>query len=106
MKIISNPKTLPDGRVCQYHRITEVIFPETLGEMKVLLGSWTTLEAASSQAAPEAVTAIDMTYSGSRETATDGLIERIMQTPDWAGSELLDSSKPETKEELPQPEIL
>jgi len=105
MKILLNTKSLPDGRVCQYHRIIEVLFSSTPGEMKVLMGSWPTLEAASSQARPEATTAIEMTYSGGMYTATNDLIERIMQTPDWAGSELLDSSKPEIVEQ-PQPEIL
>lgn len=108
MKIILKTINLPDGRVCQYHKILEVIFSSTLGKMKVLMGSWSTIEAALSQASPEATTAIDMTYTGAMDTATYDLIERIIETPEWAGSKLLDTtqSTQTTKPIIELPEVL
>jgi hypothetical protein len=92
MKLIYLEKTLPDARVCRYHRVTELVFSETPNIMKVLVGSWDTVEAASSQAKPDAVTAIDMGYSGDRMDAANNLLERVIQTSGWEGATIIDTS--------------
>jgi hypothetical protein len=93
MKLIFLKKTLPDGRICKYHRVTQLIFSnETPNTMKVLVGSWATIETASSQAIPEFVTAIEMSYSGDSMNATDNLLERIVETSGWENSQIIDTT--------------
>jgi len=92
MNLIFLEKTLSDGRVCSYHRVTELVFLETPNTMKVLVGSWPTADFASSQMLPDAVTAIQMDYVGSMMNATDNLLERIIQTPGWEEATIINTS--------------
>ena len=93
MKLIYLEKTLSDRRICYYHRVTELVFSdETPNIMKVLIGSWETIEAANSQIKPDAVSAIDMSYSGNKMDATTNLLERVIETSGWEGATIVDTS--------------
>jgi hypothetical protein len=102
MKLIRLEKTLPDNRVTRYHRVTELVFGQTPNIMKVLVGSWATAELAMSQARPDEISAIEMSYPGSIEAAAENLLERIILIPGWEGAVVVDAS---VLDAVPQPPI-
>ena len=89
MSILKLTKTLPDGRVAEYHKVAEVQFGDQPGEMVVKLSSYANLADAETQAAGDAMFMIPMTYSGTYEDALTDVLGKVMALPDWTGGEIV-----------------
>jgi hypothetical protein len=91
MSFIKLSKTLPDSKVVEYHKVAEVIFGSTPGIMQIKIGSYSSLEDASSQALPEATFYITMEYTGTYQDALTDLPNKILLLPEWSGGELVEA---------------
>jgi hypothetical protein len=89
MSVIKLQKTLPDGRVTEYHKVLEVIFGEVPGIMTVKLGSYSQLEEAAIQTQADGTSYINLPYTGTYEEALTDVIGKVYALPEWSSGELI-----------------
>lgn len=89
MKLLKIDKTLGDGRVVKYHRVTEMSFDaNTPAVMLLLVGSWEDALQATKDTRPDGTFAIS---APNDPELHGGLLEHILTLPDWQSGELVDA---------------
>lgn len=87
MRVIHLERTLPDGRVMQYHRIHEYSIAVGEPNMLALLGSWATADGAKTAGPPEAVTAICFPNNPDLHMV---MLEQVILLPDWSAGQIVE----------------
>jgi hypothetical protein len=88
MKTIQLQKSLPDGRVVNFHRIHEISFIAPAGTIIVLLGSWESFAGAFGMEMPASVQEIQVSNGGNIQAVIEGFLEHLLTLPEWSGGVL------------------
>lgn len=90
MKVIKLLKTLPDGRLVEFHRVDDLIIDASNPTVaNIVLGSWSSIPAVLSNTIPEAKSLIQLPNT---LEVMSSILENILLIPDWAAGELLETT--------------
>lgn len=93
MQVIALEKTMPDGIVFNYHSVYEIQYPEDLGFISLIVGSYTENPALVFRVEPEYKTTVTVFMDRPAKDFVRDATKILSEFPDWSGK-LLDTSIP------------